>query len=137
MFKKVLSEKGENQAASEVLERITILDPDNKTVHSELRKERMKARENTKQQKSLYQKMMGGAAASKQKKADRSKVRLSIFFDSSVWLNRSFTFVNSLFQTSPLHGYGLQFASVLPWGMVVGSMAAVVVGMVAYRLKFI
>lgn len=104
---KVLSEKGENQAASEVLERITILDPENKTIHSELRKERSKARENTKLQKNLYQKMMGGSTSSqtsKQRKAD---------------CNRS------------------KFASVLPWGMVVGSMATVVIGMVAYRLKYI
>lgn len=101
---KVLSEKGENQAASEVLERITILDPENKTVFVELKKERMRAKERTQGEKNLYQKMMGtksAASPSKQKKADcgsRSK---------------------------------------LPWGVVAGSMAAVVAGMVAYRLKFI
>ncbi|KAJ1530594.1 hypothetical protein ONE63_005476 [Megalurothrips usitatus] len=103
---KVLSEKGENQAASEVLEKITILDPENKTVHVELRKERSKVRENTKQQKNLYQKMMGGTTAvpKQRKTACNSRPKL---------------------------------ASVLPWGVVVGSMAAVVAGMVAYRLKFV
>ena len=100
---KVLSEKGENQAASEVLERITILDPDNKMVHTELKMQRLKAKENTRLQKNLYQKMMGGAAPkpSKQNKTDYSS------------------------------------RSKLPLGVVVGSMAAVVAGMVAYRLKYI
>lgn len=81
IYLQVLSEKGENQSASEVLERITILDPENKTVFVELKKERMRAKERTQGEKNLYQKMMGtksSASPSKQKKAEsgsRSKVR--------------------------------------------------------------